>query len=160
MNDPDPVLIGGQDRRRFTPTASPRPTRTLNATEPRVRHDRVDKTGVVTPRHNGRLHHIGIGRTHARTHVVLLVADLDIRIINAATGELLRHLTLDPTCDYQPTGLAASAVESQRIGEVMGRDYNTSHMISRSSEGLPIIARATRSSRPRTSVVGETLPVS
>jgi hypothetical protein len=36
LNDPDPVLIGGQDRRRFIPTASPRPTRTLNPTEPLV----------------------------------------------------------------------------------------------------------------------------
>jgi hypothetical protein len=52
----------------------------------------------------GRLHHIGIGRTHARTHVLILVQDLDIRVINAATGELLRELTLDPTRDYQPTG--------------------------------------------------------
>jgi hypothetical protein len=31
-------------------------------------------------------------------------ARLDIRVINAATGELLRQLTLDPTRDYQPTG--------------------------------------------------------
>jgi hypothetical protein len=51
----------------------------------------------------GRLHHIGIGRTHARTHVILLVHDLEIRVVNAATGELLRELTLDPTKDYQPT---------------------------------------------------------
>mgnify|MGYP000898536549 CR=1 FL=1 len=70
----------------------------------RVRTDRIDNTGKVTLRHNGRLHHIGIGRTHARTHVILLIADLDIRVINAATGELLRALTLDPTKDYQPTG--------------------------------------------------------
>jgi hypothetical protein len=48
--------------------------------------------------------HIGIGRTHARTHILLLVQDLNIRIINAATGELLRELTLDPSHDYQPTG--------------------------------------------------------
>jgi hypothetical protein len=34
----------------------------------------------------------------------MLVHDLNIRIINAATGELLRQLTLDPTRDYQPTG--------------------------------------------------------
>ncbi len=73
-------------------------------THDRVRRDRVDATGVVTLRHNGRLHHIGIGRTHARTHVLILVQDLDIRVINAATGELLRQLTLDPTRDYQPTG--------------------------------------------------------
>ena len=62
------------------------------------------KPASITLRHNGRLHHIGIGRTHARTPVIMLIDDLDIRIINAATGELLRHLTLDPTTDYQPTG--------------------------------------------------------
>jgi hypothetical protein len=38
-----------------------------------------------------------------RTHILLLVQDLDIRIINAATGELLRQLTLDPDHNYQPT---------------------------------------------------------
>ena len=70
----------------------------------RVRTDRLDHNGCVTLRHHGRLHHIGIGRTHARTHVLLLVQDLHIRVINAATGELLRELTLDPTRNYQPTG--------------------------------------------------------
>ena len=52
----------------------------------------------------GQLHHIGIGRAHAGTHVLLLVQDLNIRVINAATGELLRELTLNPERDYQPTG--------------------------------------------------------
>jgi hypothetical protein len=37
----------------------------------------------------------------------MLIADLDIRIVHAATGEILRHLTLDPTRDYQPTGQPA-----------------------------------------------------
>lgn len=67
-------------------------------------HRYLRRAGSVTLRHNGKLHHIGIGRTHARTPVILLIADLDIRVIHAATGELLRHLTLDPTRDYQPTG--------------------------------------------------------
>ena len=70
----------------------------------RVRHDRVDKAGKITLRHQGRLYSIGIGRTHSRTRVVVLVHDLDVRIINAATGEILRALTLDPTKRYQPTG--------------------------------------------------------
>lgn len=48
------------------------------------------------------MHHIGIGRTHARTRVLLPAHDLDIKIINAATGEILRELTIDPTRDYQP----------------------------------------------------------
>ncbi|WP_310741827.1 integrase core domain-containing protein [Microbispora sp. H13382] len=71
-------------------------------THTRVRHDRVDHTGVVTLRIGGRLHHIGIGRTHARTHVILLVDDLHVRVVNATTGELLRELIIDPTRDYQP----------------------------------------------------------
>lgn len=50
---------------------------------------------------NGRMHHIGMGRTHTRTPVIMLIHDLEIRIINAATGEILRDLTLDPTKDYQ-----------------------------------------------------------
>lgn len=70
----------------------------------RVRTDRLDANGTVTLRHGGKLYHIGIGRTHARTRVLLLVQDLHIRIINAATGELLRQLTLDTTRSYQPTG--------------------------------------------------------
>lgn len=73
-------------------------------THERVRTDKIGKSGVVTLRHHGRLHHIGVGRPYAGTYVLLLVQDLEIRIINAATGELLRELTLDPTRDYQPTG--------------------------------------------------------
>jgi len=85
------------------PKAAPGADRTRD-THNRVRHDIVDGSGCVTLRHNGRLHHIGVGRTHARTRVLLLVHDLEIRIVNAATGELLRELTLDPNRDYQPTG--------------------------------------------------------
>ena len=73
-------------------------------THDRVRADTVDANGTVTLRHGGRLHHIGIGRTHARTRILLLAQDLHIRVINAATGELLRELVLDPSRDYQPTG--------------------------------------------------------
>jgi transposase InsO family protein len=70
----------------------------------RVRTDKVSKIGNVTLRTGGRLHHIGIGRAHAGTTVLLLAQDLHIRVLNAATGELLRELTLDPARDYQPLG--------------------------------------------------------
>jgi hypothetical protein len=86
-----------QARPKATPTTS-----RDHHTHQRVRHDRIDTDGKVTLRVNGRLHHIGIGRTHARTPVLLLVHDLGVRVINAATGELLRELTIDPTRDYQP----------------------------------------------------------
>ena len=68
----------------------------------RVRHDRVDKTGVTSLRRSGRMHHIGIGRAHAGKTILALIDNLDIRVIDTTTGEVLRHLTLDPTRDYQP----------------------------------------------------------
>ena len=81
-----------------------RPGDRTHHTHWRVRNDRVDKTGRVTLRHDGRLHHIGLGHEHARTRIVMLIADRHVRVIDAATGELLRDLTLDPTRDYQPLG--------------------------------------------------------
>jgi transposase InsO family protein len=95
--------------RRATPatvyTARPKatPGEPLD-THNRVRRDRVDDTGSLTLRHAGRLHHIGVGRIHARTHILMLIQDLHVRIINAATGELIRDLTIDPTRDYQHRG--------------------------------------------------------
>jgi transposase InsO family protein len=88
-------------------TSRPKATPTDNRdadTHDRVRRDRVDTSGKITLRYQGRLYSIGIGRTHTRTRVIVLVHDLDIRIVDAATGELLRELALDPTKRYQPTG--------------------------------------------------------
>jgi transposase InsO family protein len=85
------------------PKAGPGADRSRD-THDRVRTDKIDTTGCVTLRVNGRLHHIGIGRTHTGTHVLLLAHDLHVRVIDAATGELLRELTIDPSRDYQPTG--------------------------------------------------------
>ena len=53
-------------------------------------------------RHGSRLYSIGVGRTHARTRVLLLVHDLDITILDRVTGEILRQLTRDPGQRYQP----------------------------------------------------------
>ncbi len=40
----------------------------------RVRRDKVGKGGQVTLRHQGRLHHIGVGRAYRGWRVILLVA--------------------------------------------------------------------------------------
>lgn len=73
-------------------------------THDRVRTDKVSQNGSVTLRVAGRLRHIGLGRTHAGTDILLLVQDLHVRIVNAATGEILRELVIDPARDYQGTG--------------------------------------------------------
>jgi transposase InsO family protein len=85
------------------PKAAPSTDRTADSHD-RVRHDKIDKAGSVTLRVAGRLRHIGVGRTYARTDVILLVHDLHVTVVNAATGEILRDLTIDPRLDYQPTG--------------------------------------------------------
>jgi transposase InsO family protein len=66
----------------------------------RVRRDRVDKTGCFTLRHRSKLHHVAVGRAHKGKRVLILVADLDIRVLDE-DGVTLRHLELDPTVDYQ-----------------------------------------------------------
>jgi transposase InsO family protein len=71
----------------------------------RVRHDRVDQAGKVTLRYLSRLHHIGVGRAHRGESIHLLVANKDVRIL-ADDGSLIRQLTLDPSRDYQPRGVA------------------------------------------------------
>ena len=83
------------------PKALPGPSRDAD-THDRIRHDIVGTSGTVTLRVHGQLRHIGIGRTHARTHIILLIQDLEVRVINAITGELLRELTIDTTKNYQP----------------------------------------------------------
>ena len=72
-------------------------------THVRVRRDKVDITGVITIRHNSKLHHIGLGRRLVGTRVLALIAGLRIRVITE-DGELLRELILDPSRDYQPNG--------------------------------------------------------
>jgi hypothetical protein len=64
---------------------------------------KLDVTGSVTLRHRARLHHIGAGRANTHKRVLMLVADLDVRILDDE-GTMLRHLTLDPIRDYQPMG--------------------------------------------------------
>jgi transposase InsO family protein len=83
------------------PKALPSESRDAD-THDRVRVDKVSKTGNLTLRVHGQMRHIGVGRTHKGTHVLLLVQDLEVRIVNAITGELLRELTIDLTRDYQP----------------------------------------------------------
>jgi len=86
------------------PKATPSTGDRDDDTHHRVRNDKVDKAGKITWRYHGQMYSIGIGRTHTGTRVIVLSQDLDIRIIDAATGELLRELILDTTKRYQPTG--------------------------------------------------------
>ena len=80
---------------KATPTG---PTRS----EWRSRTDRVDRDGKVTLRYAGKLRHLGIGKAHAGTPVLLLVHDRDVVTSHAITGEIIAEHTIDPARDYQP----------------------------------------------------------
>jgi transposase InsO family protein len=82
----------------------------------RIRDDTADAGGKVTLRRGGRLHHICLGVEHARTHVRLLVHDLDVTVINRDTGEILRELTIDPDKDNQPRGAKPGPRPGHRKG--------------------------------------------
>jgi transposase InsO family protein len=81
-----------QARPKATPTAS-----TPAGPQPRVRRDVVDSDGKLTLRHNGRLHHIGIGRTHARNPC----PDADQRLRHSHHPR--RYRGTPPGADPQPS---------------------------------------------------------
>jgi hypothetical protein len=72
---PPQAALCDSDRRTSSHTAL------LDARSPGPDGDRLDDSGVVTVRYHDRLHDIGLGRTHARTHVLLLIQNLNIRVI-------------------------------------------------------------------------------
>lgn len=84
-------------------TALPKAT-PADTTEPewRTRHDKVDKNGKITLRYAGRLRHLGIGRAHARTPVLVLIPDAEVVTSNATTGEVIANHVINPEKDYQP----------------------------------------------------------
>ena len=86
----------------YTATPKAAPAGAKQGDHWRRRIDRVDQFGKLTLRHAGQLRHIGIGRAHARKHVLMLIHDADVTISDATTGEIIRELTIDPKRNYQP----------------------------------------------------------
>lgn len=81
-----------------------RPTGAVVKTDGRrLRLDKVDKTGAVTLRYRGRLHHIGIGAAFKGWRIAMLIDGRNIEIVSL-DGSPLRRLVLDPSRDYQPHG--------------------------------------------------------
>ncbi len=81
----------------------------------RIRHDRIDTAGVITIRYNSRLHHIGLSKHLRGTHVIVLINNRDIRVLDHHTGRLIRKLVLDPTRDYQPRSVKCGNSPENRL---------------------------------------------
>jgi Integrase core domain len=85
-------------RRKASPSARP----FVVPPHCRVRQDKVNGGNVTLP-YKSTLYHVGVGRRHNKKAILILVKDRDVRILSLE-GELIRHLTLDPSRVYQPTG--------------------------------------------------------
>ena len=68
----------------------------------RVRYDTVDQGGTITIRYAGKLRHLGIGRAHTRTPVIVLINGPHTIVTTRHTGEILAEHTINPDRDYQP----------------------------------------------------------
>ena len=100
---PHRALSGRTPLQAFEARVKAKPAEPIEKPHFRVRKDKVDQTGRVTLRHDSRMHHIALGRAHKGRRVTILVADLDVRVIDDQ-GELIRELMLDPSRNYQPLG--------------------------------------------------------
>jgi hypothetical protein len=104
-----------QHRRRPPPPRPPRPHRHHRRHIPPPRRP--------PPPHRHRPNPSG-------TPIIPLIDDLDTRVINTTTGELLRHLSLDPTRNYQspkkmtkdqtPMGSGPCTCQHERTRTVIG----------------------------------------
>ena len=84
---------------RATPKALP----ATNGQTPghyRLRYDRLDTKGKMTLRRAGRMHHLGIGTTHARKRVLAFADDHHITVADLSTGEVLSMHLIEPHKTY------------------------------------------------------------
>lgn len=68
----------------------------------RIRHDVVDHFGKLTLRHGSRLHHLGIGRAHAGTPVLILVTTNTVTVISKTGHHVLANHHINPDKNYWP----------------------------------------------------------
>ena len=67
----------------------------------RVRYDTIDAGGKVSLRYGNRMLHLGVGRAHARTEIIILIHNHDATIISL-DGTVLGDYTINPKQSYQP----------------------------------------------------------
>jgi transposase InsO family protein len=83
-------------------TARPKavPASTPIAGHFRIRFDHVDPHGKISLRRAGRMHHLGVGITHAREPVLMVIDPGTVTVINRDTGEVLSTHHIQPDHTY------------------------------------------------------------
>jgi transposase InsO family protein len=84
----------------YNATIKATPNNATTGAHYRVRTDIVDQFGKLTLRRAGRLHHLGVGREHARQTVLILIDQKDVTVTNQTTGEVLGTYQIEPNNNY------------------------------------------------------------
>jgi transposase InsO family protein len=66
----------------------------------RLRYDIVDQFGKMSLRRAGRMHHLGIGITHARRRILAIADNTTVTVTELETGEILSTHNIEPTKSY------------------------------------------------------------
>ena len=99
---PHRALDRNTPQQAYDATLKATPVNTPPAGHYRVRIDTIDRHGKLTLRHAGQLHHLGLGRRHGGTPVLILIDKTHATVTNRHTGEVLGSYLIDPDKNYWP----------------------------------------------------------
>lgn len=86
---PHRAVNGQTPRQAYDARPKAEPTKGPIFGPARTRADRVDNSGKVTLHRSGRMHHIGVGRTHRTKQVFLIIDSRKLIVTDLTTGEIL-----------------------------------------------------------------------
>ena len=86
----------------YNATIKAKPEGTTLSGHYRVRFDSVDKFGKISIRRGGKMHHLGLGRIHAKTPVIILIDESKATVTHATTGEVLTTHIIQQNQSYWP----------------------------------------------------------
>ncbi len=66
----------------------------------RVRFEHVDRFGKVTLRRAGLMHHLGVGVEYRNRAIMMLVDEVEVRVIDDVTGEIISTHLIEPEKNY------------------------------------------------------------
>ena len=94
------ALRGATPADAYAATIKATPANHSNNPHYRVRNDHVDRLGKISLRRAGRMHHLGVGATHAGSAVTILTDTHTVTVIHLDSGEVLSEHTIDPNRSY------------------------------------------------------------
>ena len=101
-NDHRPHRATGRNTpaQAYLATPKAQPARSTAVGHYRLRYDLTDRTGSMTLRRAGRLHHLKVGAAHARRRVLAIADDDHVTVVALETGEILSTHLIEPDKGY------------------------------------------------------------